>query len=472
MDHVILDELKPNSLRALNTYRDTVYLLKTMPALPAFRTAHRFLSLYLRRRGLYSARFGYLGGIHLSLMLNRVVKLIVLSSKDKKSDTNSLTAATIVRTFLQYYASFDWSTKIVCDPSQDTNLSTLKRSHREPVVIRSIFTPTARPNVSESCSSLSAQTFTSEFALANGKLAEGLWKWALRSEQESVSDFLNDATLFIRIKLDTWDLQMQDSDQIRKTIGTVESKMPGILVSLTRIHDLKAQIWPARFVEPGSQSTPEPTEVTGYYLVSLSMLVEDEDNVDTDATADVRGKMISAARMYERLVQQSLESAAKGKDKKAWVSIDVVTKKKVWDMSLTLDSRNWTSLAGTGSYGITESATNTADNFNPASSSTAKASGSAQPEGSRKLRPIQDIIARIRWDEAYDEKDFIIGYEDRFLGVKELELTSWKTEQTDLEFIPSHRIVWIRRKGGDGEKVWDRRLRYDALFGSGVRRDA
>jgi poly(A) polymerase Pap1/uncharacterized protein (UPF0248 family) len=469
MDHSILDELKPTSLRALNTYRDTAYLLKTMPNLPAFRTAHRFLSLYLRRRGLYSARFGYLGGIHLSLMLNRVVKLLEISFKNKKTEMNSLTAATIIRTFFEYYSNFDWSTKIVCDPSQEANLSTLKRSHREPVVIRSIFTPTARSNVSESCSLLSAQTFTSEFALASNKLAEGHWMWAVRSVQESVSDFLNDAVLFIRIKLDVWNLQMQDSDHVRKTIGSVESKMPGILVSLSRVPDLKAQIWPAVFSEPGAQNDANPSEITGYYLVAISMHVEDEDNVDTDATADVRGKIISAARMYERLVQQALESAEKGKGKKAWVSVDVVSKKKVWDMSLTLDSRNWTSLASNGGDDA-EKTTN--DIVNPTSSSAGKESGSNQPEGSRKLRPIQDIIARIRWDEAYGEKNFIVGYEDRFLGVKEIDLASWKTEQTDLEFIPSHRIVWIRRKGGDGEKVWDRRLRYDALFGSGVRREA
>jgi len=33
-----------------------------------------------------------------------------------------------------------------------------------------------------------------------------------------------------------------------------------------------------------------------------------------------------------------------------------------------------------------------------------------------------------------------------------------------------HRIVWVRRKGGDGggEKVWDRRMKVDLVFGSGV----
>jgi uncharacterized protein (UPF0248 family) len=67
-------------------------------------------------------------------------------------------------------------------------------------------------------------------------------------------------------------------------------------------------------------------------------------------------------------------------------------------------------------------------------------------------------------------EDFLIGYEDRFVGVKEVELGRWKSEQTDEEFIPMHRIVWVRRKDaeGEGEKVWDRRAKIDAIFGSGI----
>jgi uncharacterized protein (UPF0248 family) len=90
--------------------------------------------------------------------------------------------------------------------------------------------------------------------------------------------------------------------------------------------------------------------------------------------------------------------------------------------------------------------------------------------GSKSLRPAQDIISRIKWDPSLSENDFLIGYEDRFVGVKETELGRWKSEQTDEEFIPMHRIVWVRRKGEGGEKVWDRRGKVDLVFGSGVGR--
>jgi hypothetical protein len=54
------------------------------------------------------------------------------------------------------------------------------------------------------------------------------------------------------------------------------------------------------------------------------------------------------------------------------------------------------------------------------------------------------------------------------LGTREAALDRWKTEQTDEEFIPQHRILYFRRK--DGVVVWDRDTRRDEIFGSGAGR--
>ena len=104
----------------------------------------------------------------------------------------------------------------------------------------------------------------------------------------------------------------------------------------------------------------------------------------------------------------------------------------------------------------------------------------------RKLRPASDVLHRILWDPHLDPAEYIVGYEDRFVGTREMPVSKWRTEQTDDEFVPLHRILYFRRQGtqrrgqlgrnmdADSEEqdgvVWDRRRRIDILFGSGLGR--
>lgn len=85
------------------------------------------------------------------------------------------------------------------------------------------------------------------------------------------------------------------------------------------------------------------------------------------------------------------------------------------------------------------------------------------------LRPAKDILSRIRHDPALDDDEFIVGYHDRHADVMEMPVTSWTGggDFTEEEWIPQHRILYFRRKGEHGEKVWDRKERIDLLFGSG-----
>ncbi|KAJ5693518.1 hypothetical protein N7455_003577 [Penicillium solitum] len=85
--------------------------------------------------------------------------------------------------------------------------------------------------------------------------------------------------------------------------------------------------------------------------------------------------------------------------------------------------------------------------------------------GENRLRPAGDIINRITWDSAFERSNYIIGFVDRFEGQLEITMGSWKKETTDEEFIPQHRVLYIRHT--NGEIVWDRRRRIDKIFLSG-----
>lgn len=86
-----------------------------------------------------------------------------------------------------------------------------------------------------------------------------------------------------------------------------------------------------------------------------------------------------------------------------------------------------------------------------------------------KLRPAHDIINRIKWDPEMKIHDYIVGYVDRFLGILQMNLEKWvghRRDETDEEWMPMHRVVWITR-ASDGEVVWHKEKRIDTIFGSG-----
>ncbi|PVH69988.1 hypothetical protein DL98DRAFT_473099 [Cadophora sp. DSE1049] len=504
-DKDLISTLSPSSIRPLNTYRDSAYLLNTIPHLPSYRLAHRYLSLYLKNRGLYSAKFGYLGGIHLQLMLNRVVKLIHLSTTEdySENDSISVSAATIIRTFFAYYASFNWSSENVTDPLLGPDNKVSPRSARDAIFIPAIHTPTARPNVASSCTKLSAHTLSSEFKLAQSHLAAGDWPWCLRPSEEGLQDFMQGSGAFVRVGIDLWGVGESNEggrggsgigeEKVREMIGALESRFPRLLVSLGRIVGVEGRVWPGRLFVPdlASKSQPESKakgkeideektredaeegQFKGYYLLGVSA----REGMDKEGKRLMEGKLMTAVREFERGVVEAREFVEGSRN--VWVVVDVVRRKEVFGMGLEIDRREWggkkresliSAELGTSIAPFSVPASSAATQHTSSTTQTPSISKpSKQPKHKpTPLRPAHEIIARIKWDADLDIANYLIGYEDRFVGVKEMELGRWKSESTDEEFIPLHRVVWIRLKDDGGAIMWDRRRKIDCFFGSGV----
>ena len=87
------------------------------------------------------------------------------------------------------------------------------------------------------------------------------------------------------------------------------------------------------------------------------------------------------------------------------------------------------------------------------------------------MRIAQDVINRIKYDPDLPTEAFVVGYEDRFVGIKEKSFTAFKWEDLamvddragDLA-IPQHRVQYFKYRG---HIVWDKRgVRRDDFFGS------
>ncbi|KAL8946229.1 MAG: hypothetical protein Q9222_007349 [Ikaeria aurantiellina] len=85
-----------------------------------------------------------------------------------------------------------------------------------------------------------------------------------------------------------------------------------------------------------------------------------------------------------------------------------------------------------------------------------------------KLEPADVIMKRIIHDSAFRKADYIVGYHDRHCGTMERALADWFRDGVeDEEFIPEHRIEYIKRTTDDCI-VWDRSNKIDLIKRSGV----
>ncbi|CAD8115981.1 unnamed protein product [Paramecium primaurelia] len=78
-----------------------------------------------------------------------------------------------------------------------------------------------------------------------------------------------------------------------------------------------------------------------------------------------------------------------------------------------------------------------------------------QKEFQKKFKPTLQVIDRILWDIKFNKEDFIVGYEDRFLGIMEVPFTDFINSQ-----VKSHRVQYFKQHG---KIVWDRSRRLDLL---------
>lgn len=256
-----------------------------------------------------------------------------------------------------------------------------------------------------------------------------------------------------------------------KYVSPALSGICGKLTAFTdidrKVPELVTRIWPARFVEPAATEADgeDGMEYRGCYLIGLEWN-EDRDDVHTKSASETaESSLVSVLRQFEGRIRGDEKYYD---PKTSWMAATVVRGNEV--SSLELDTNDW------GEVGVVGDDSDSDFDDDDENVELEEQQGetlalnkpprAVKPPGAGKLRPAADVMSRLRWDDSMDSSDFVVGYEDRFAGIMEKELAEWKSEQTDEEFIPQHRIAYFKRRS-DGVVVWDRAARVDLVFGSG-----
>ncbi|WPJ61484.1 hypothetical protein SMAC4_01794 [Sordaria macrospora] len=477
------------TLTKLKAARDLDYLRRTVPDLAVFRTAHRAVRSWAKARGVYAQRFGYLGGIQISVMLARVYKALALTQGVTRVGVEELVAS-----FFEEYARFHWGRDMVYDEvcpwfrqkrEKGGEKEVYRRTSREAMVVLGWFGPGL--NTSGQASVWSVRTLKEEFERARDQLVkEEVRSWKEFLEGSSAAEeFLTGYKSYVKVDVQYWGLSPSRGAQF---VGWLESRLVMLLVDLhRRAPGVYVRMWPARFVEADMASQQAEadeqtaTEGTGPRDYQASYLL----GLDADISTSKEDLKLALGSIQTAL--QRFEEAIRSDEKyfdasNSWMSASVVRRSELGN--LQLDTRNdW---VGEYTPGEDESDSDAEDDeeedasfledLDEATPKKKKGKNKKTTEDQQqpprqdpgpKLRSAADVMNRLRWDSAIDSSEYVVGYEDRFLGVKERALDMWKTEQTDEEFIPQHRIVYFKRRS-DGNVVWDRKMKKDEVFGSGL----
>ncbi|RYP16339.1 hypothetical protein DL765_005189 [Monosporascus sp. GIB2] len=464
--------LPTQTLAKLKPVRDLYYIRRTIPDYAAFKVAYQLVKCWAKQRGIYAAKFGYLGGIHISILLSRVCKLLSYDGK-------SVSVPMILTTFFDHYAGFDWKTRMAFDPFFHKRLRYV-RTPREPMVILGYHAPNL--NTAHTASPPSVRTISEELKRASALLSQEGMTWGgfvggdgltERAPEAGAAEFLNAYKTYVRIDVQFWGVSLAKGSGF---VGWLESRCVMLLVDLNRrLPSMHARIWPARFVD--RDTSEEDNDYQGYYLIGLDRL----EGADNESMAKDQMKITIGTL---RTVLEKFEGQIRGDEKyfdskSCWMSASLVKQSEV--SHLRLDGREW------GEYTIGDDESEEEEEEEEEEDiEQLDRDADAPPSGKSKKRPVHgtttlpsrpaytgkfrssaDVISRLRWDPGMDSSDYIVGYDDRFLGIRERALDQWKSEQTDEEFIPQHRIEYFKRKS-DGVIVWDRKKRTDDIFGSGV----
>lgn len=386
--------LSAQTLNKLKPIRDLDYVRRSVPDIIKFRLAHRFIKTWAKRRGIYALKYGYLGGIPITILLARIHKLLA-------HDNAVVSISNLLATFFNHYASFNWRADLVFDPFFHKQLN-YRRTDREPLAILGYAPPAL--NTCLAASVPSVRTIAEEFQKADKMLSEETMTWSKFLDTDGSADFLKSFKSYVKINVQFWGGSLTKG---RGLVGWLESRCVSLLVDLNRrLPDLHVRFWPARFVEATAAESIEDDQgdYEGFYLVGLDKL---EGSTTDDKT--MQEKLVDVLRKFE----DQIRGDPKYYDERtSWVEAGVIRRAAL--KPLQVDAREW------GEYvvGDDESdeeqeededeaaqGSSVYEDYQAVQSASKKGKTTNQPrsvvvskpEGAGKFRTASDVLNRLRW---------------------------------------------------------------------------
>ncbi len=422
----------------LSSIRDTAQIIRTVRNANTFRIFVRSICDWAKRRYLYSNRIGFFGGFGWTILC---VKIIEQSRADASPEE-------LLRNFFALYSEFDWNRAIVrleCN----SNANYRRDDHSDKIVILTLNPPFK--NSARNCSESSREILRNEFKRARDLLVESKFD-ELFEERPLLSEF----KVYLELRVNA-----ANSADFAAWSGWIESRLVILSIKLERI-GIFAHPSPYRYKTPGESPWPfsccyivalrknasggsKETDQRKFAeaILEFQRAIDDWNGRNQNMEFHVTQKRAEKMNVYERLGELELD-----------VNTDDLIEADPFPEAIAEQEE----VQEKPEEPEAEDSRSSAKPKKPKKGQ--KKQQEEEEEGQkRRNRTSEEVYNRIKWDPEIDSATCFIGYEDRFLGVKEYVFDNWRKNED--EWIPWHRVLYFRV--GD-EIVWDRRTRFDKLF--------
>lgn len=468
----IRNQFDQASFLAAQSVRALSILSSVIPNMSTFQKAYLCIKRWADAKGLSSNHIGFLGGHAWSIMLTRVAQ------KHPNASIFELVSA-----FFETYAEWDFRTVPIGIAGRIQYPPFV--SKKEPICVYTCCAP--YKNITRNATHSTRRVLIAELQKAWSVVRLGVGNpETILAQLWTPVEFFTQHSSYLQVNA-----AAATHREYVQFAGQVESRLVQLLLALESSPAVLARPWPTRFVHKSSTFL-----YGGSLFIGLSPIkenVRDKEAAKTGGHLDLQkfaDEFIASIERWAGFSPESMRITIRQRARDSFDPLPIAETINTYSSeviaaedadsdseeedveepvasSSNASPSDATSSHASSSYAAdSSSASNHAQNTKNTASTGKKGSKGKRadqddtPNQKKRMKTSEECINWIKHDARFNPEEFIISYEDRFVGLMEVALTDFSSEQTSDVFIPMHR-VWLIKQ--NGVIVWDRKNRIDLL---------
>ena len=459
------------SFLAAQSVRAVEVLSSMISDMPTFQKAYLCIKRWAEAKGLTSNRIGFLGGHAWTIMLTRVAQ------SNPRASIFGLVSA-----FFETYAEWDFRMNPVTIQVR-SGIPYAHVSKKEPVCVITCSPP--YKNITRNATHSTRRVLIAELQKAHSAIKLGGNPQDILHSLWTPVDFFSQHSTYLQVNFAGATYR-----EYSQFAGQVESRLVQLLLALETSPAVLARPWPIRYVYASSAFN-----YGGSLFIGLSPIKENVREKEASKSgghldlAKFADEFIASMERWAGFSPDSMRITIRQRARDSFSPLPVPESSTTYNAAAiaaedvessdeedveedspaeaSSSEAPSSSAPAPASSSAASSSSSKNDKKVAASSSTANPSkGGKKNRGQaeaaeapkRRMKTSEECINWIKHDGRFNPEEFIISYEDRFVGLMEVALADFSSEQTSDVFIPMHR-VWLIKQ--NGVIVWDRKNRID-----------